>query len=117
MRRALLAVVAVAGLTTLTGRADEVWPPPEHANVRAIKDRFAHASRDPLGSPEDIAAIKQTILAAMNHPDSEIQEIRWLSPELAMVSTLRYEAGGWIFVIEKRQDKWIILVRYLTRIF
>ena len=111
-------MVAVVALTARAARGDDfAWPPAEHANTRAIKDKFAHASRDPLGTPEDVSAIKEAVLAAMNHPASQIREIRWITPETAMVETVLLETGGWIFVIEKQQKRWVIIRRYLTRIF
>ena len=57
------------------------WPRPPEAS-KILRDRFANASRDALGSAADIGAIKLAIISA--RPGSEVKEIRWLSSTLVM---------------------------------
>jgi len=119
MRTGLFALAAVF-LTALGARGEgDGWPPEnDPASARAVRDRFAAASPDTLGTTEDALAIKEVVLAALSGPGiPAITKIRWVSRDLAMVEGLRAEAGGWIFVLEREQNKWVVVRRYLTRIF
>lgn len=73
-----------------------------------LREGFEIASKDQQGAMEDLVAIKTVVLEAMLHRDSAIEEIRWLSPQRAMVHCQRIGVGRWLYIVEKEHDKWTI---------
>ena len=85
------------------------WPKPRSA-ARILEDRFASASTNALGSPTDTIAVKAAIVLAK--PQSQVEQIRWLSSDLVMVK-VRLPESCWYYVVERKKDGWTILIYYL----
>jgi hypothetical protein len=88
------------------------WPRPPEA-TKILQDRFANASREALGSADDIAAVKLAIIST--RPGSEVKEIRWLSSTLVMAYVSSRDPG-WFYVVDKSTGEWRVLIFYLLSI-
>jgi hypothetical protein len=122
-----LAALWICSLALTTDRANYKWPPRNDKPYPSVKgkdgDKILHrrwekASKKPLGTDADTAAIKKVILAHIKEgKQSEVDEIRWLSPALIMADAGWYygplASAGYFYIVEKKKGKWEIVTRYM----
>ncbi len=114
----ILGVIFLAGCAS--GGSDAGWPGQLSPNPTAydfpiVEKRWAAASRVPLGSAQDMAAITATLRKV--HPDMVVHEIRWLSATEVMALLIKGDGlvgGEELFygVLEKGGDAWIVEAWY-----
>jgi len=123
------AVVVLLAVFTLTAAdADYKWPagndnpPPRLKGEDARKvltERWNKASKEPLGTHADTAAIEKTIFAhvKMNNPNAKVREVRWLSPTSVMAKASwvygDLASARYFYVLQKTKDKWRIVTYYM----
>lgn len=81
-------------------------------NIGIVEERFKSASTKPLGSETDITAIDQAIKTSHPAWNLQVEELRWLSPSLAM-ARVRAPEAEYFYVVEKREGQWSVLTYYL----
>jgi hypothetical protein len=106
-------------LTACAGGGGE-WPgqhseDPTAYDFPIVQKRWDTASRAPLGSAQDIAAITSALKRA--HPDLVVREIRWLSATEVMALVVRDAglAGGeelFYGALNKNGDAWQLVAWY-----
>ena len=116
-RAGLLALSTVI----LAACASERWPGQSDNNASAydcpvIQKRYEAASKQSLGTAQDIEEIKRAILKI--HPDMAIDEIRWISATEVIAYTdcgrnlpLGYES--FYCALQKKDKKWQFVAAYL----
>lgn len=104
--------VHAAGFTWPAHDSDPCpWPKPKDAG-RIIRDRFAQASTNALGTTNDSIAVKKRIVEHVKPQQVEVRELRWLSPILVMAYT-RTESAAFYYVTEKKNGKWDVITYYM----
>ena len=92
------------------------WPK-DYVGQLLLSKRWQSASRNSLGTKEDIDSIRAVVVRHMTHPKAEVHELRWLSPSLVMVSSSWYTgplaSAGYTYVLQKGKDGWIVLAYYM----
>ena len=82
-----------------------------------VRKRWQSVTESPLGTEEDIDAIRTTVIQNMMHPKVQVHQIGWLSPSLVMVSSSWYStptaSALYTYVLQKNEDEWTVLARYL----
>ena len=89
--------------------------------MEVLSDRYhKEASKKPLGTAADLIMIDKVIIAHMNIEASEVEEIRWLSPELVMAHSKWYHgplaAAHYWYVVAKKDSKWTVITRYMLSV-
>ncbi len=138
---AAMVFCAVAGCSTTEKRAaivlDEngqpleaisAWPSrgehpqayPEGTNAeQLLNERYARASKTPMGTSADKAAIKKLIVANIRGKGATVGGIRWFSPTLAMAQAGWYPRplgpADYYYVLRKQEGTWEILTYYMLR--
>jgi len=77
-----------------------------------VSERFNHAATKMLGSESDIAAVQQSIAADQPRQNLNITDLRWLLPTLVMARVRGMETG-YIYVVEKKNGQWTVIVHYV----
>jgi len=114
---------ALVGCSKTTGKngAELTWPAKESHGpawarpkecIGIVEERFKNASTKALGTETDIAEIHQVINSSHPNWKLQVEELRWLSPSLA-VARVRAPEAEYFYVIEKEKDKWAVLTYYL----
>jgi hypothetical protein len=105
----------------------DFWPAAKAEPYPVVEDevgrllvfkRWQAASNRPLGTTEDVDSIRAVVLKHMANPKSEVQEIRWISGSIVMVSSSWYTGpvagAGYTYVLQKRKDGWTIVAHYMN---
>ena len=87
------------------------WPKPNEAG-KIIRDRFANASTNALGTTNDVITVKKAITEHLKPQQVEVRELRWLSPILVMAYT-RTKSAAFYYVTEKKNGKWDVITYYM----
>lgn len=92
----------------------DYWP--ERTNEVAsllFRKRWENASKQALGTPEDVNAIRGVVVRHMKMPQASVNEIRWISPRLVMVKSSWYSgpeaSAGYTYVLKKSDAGWTVL--------
>jgi hypothetical protein len=97
-------------------RAELTWPEVAAGSwvftPEIVSERFKHASTNALGSEDDIAEINKTIAADSLRQKLRVTDLRWLSTTLVMAKVRGMEAE-YIYVVERKDGRWTVLVHYL----
>jgi hypothetical protein len=102
-------------------KGPDYWPEETRRGAYWIRlllsKRWQIVSTKPLDTKTDIASIRKAVRRDMKIPPAKVDEIGWLSSSVVMVSSRWYQgplgAGGFIYVLQKGKDGWVILRRYL----
>jgi hypothetical protein len=113
----------------LIQRSPDFWPPHKDDSDPWIKDdigqllldkRWTSASKKPLGTKAEIDAISAAVIQHMGNPKARVEEVRWLSPSLVMVSSGWYAspqaAAGYLYILRKDNNRWTVLAYYLLSV-
>lgn len=100
---------------------DEPYPRPKNEVERLlVQKRWQRASKTPLGLKQDVDSIRAVVIRHMNRPSGKVEEIRWLSPTLVMVSCSWYTsplaAASYTYVLQKDESGWAVLAYYMESI-
>jgi len=95
------------------------WPKPKSA-FDLLNARFEKASRIPLGTAEDVAAICEAIHSNKRQSSPFVKEVRWLSPTVVMASagTPYFSLSGsdFYYVLTLRGKTWRVLTYYMLAV-
>jgi hypothetical protein len=85
-----------------------------------VQKRWQRASKTSLGLKEDLDTIGAAVVRHMNHPGGKVDEIRWLTPTLVMISCSWYTAplaaASYTYVLQKDDSGWAVLAYYMDSI-
>lgn len=95
-------------------RAELIWPDAAASSwtPTIVSERFDHATTKMLGSKSDIAAVQQSIAPYQPRQNLSITDLRWLSPTLVMAKVRGMETG-YLYVIQKKNGQWTVIVHYV----
>jgi hypothetical protein len=92
------------------------WPKSE-VGIKLIWKRWERASKQELGTKDDIDAIRAAVIQHMKNPKAQVQEIRWISPTAVMVKSSRYEgnqaSAGYTYALMKSGTGWTVVAFYM----
>jgi len=86
--------------------ATDSWTP------SIVSERFNHAATKMLGSESDIAAVQQSVATDQPRQNLNTTNLRWLTPTLVMAKVRGMETG-YIYVVEKKNGQWTVIVYYV----
>jgi hypothetical protein len=98
------------------------WPAQDTKDAREWwYAHFQAASAQPLGTEEDIAAIRSAVLAHLHGAASNVGPIHWVSQTVVITKATWTEGSAdamakYFYALEKRGEKWEIITRYQTGI-
>ena len=120
MRFHSIILMLLAGLLTACAGGGSGWPgqlseDPTSYDFPIVAQRWATASRTPLGSTQDIAQIIAAV--KQKHPDLVVREIRWLSATevMALCASGAAQVGGtelYFGALEKGGSAWSLVAWY-----
>ena len=95
-------------------RAELTWPDASAGlwAPNVVSEGFDHATTKMLGSESDISTIRQTIAADQPRLNLYTTDLRWLTPMLVMAKVRGMETG-YIYVVEKMNGQWTVIVHYV----
>jgi len=80
--------------------------------------RWENASKYSLGSKDDVESIRAIVIRRMKHPRAGVNQIRWVSTSVVMVSSSWYSstiaAAGYTYVLRKSPTGWTVLRSYMS---
>ena len=112
-----LALVLSGGLvgcstTARQQRTELTWPDADSWTPSIVSERFNHAATNTLGSKSEIAAVQQSITADQPRQNLNTTDLRWLTPTLVMAKVRGMETG-YIYIVEKMNGQWTVIVHYV----
>lgn len=118
-----------AAAEQLFQEAPDFWP--EHkggghpfivdaVGAALVRKRWDRSSRVALNPSDTHEAICAVVLQHMKHPQSRVDEIRWVSPAVVMVSSSWYTSpiasAGYTYILKKADKGWVVLTYYMNYI-
>jgi hypothetical protein len=100
-------------------RKDDPYPSPgNEVGWILLRKRWERASEKELGSTEDTESIRAAVIQHMKVPESKVNSIRWISPNVVMVSSSWYKgplaSAGYTYVLRKSKKGWSVVAYYMN---
>jgi hypothetical protein len=111
---------------TLFSHSPDYWPEHKDDPYPYVSDqvgelllekRWNAASKKALSSQDESDQIRAVVVGSMKQANPTVEEMRWVSPTLVMVTASWYAgplaSAGYTYIVRKDEGRWHVLVYYM----